>query len=69
MDFKYHTVWHVLITDSQKRGHSLVKHTTQSQTHNRVPHLFFSHNYLLGPCWVPQLKSPNNLHDKVKVCF
>ena len=40
IDFKYHTVWHVLITDSQKRGHSLVKHTTQSQTHNTAPHLF-----------------------------
>lgn len=40
MDLKYYAVWHVLITDSQKREHSLAKHTAQSDPEQGTTPIF-----------------------------
>lgn len=74
MDFKYHTVWHVLITDSQKRTFFSQTHNSASDPQRGTAPIFAVTAYLAHvECHGSRVLT--NLHDKVSlflwnvICF
>lgn len=67
MDFKYHAVWHVLITDSWKREYSSAKHTTQSRPRTGHHAYFCPTTAYLAYVKYRSSGFPNNLHEKVTI--
>lgn len=66
-DFKYHAVWHVLITGSREREYSSAKHTTQPQTPKKHQTDFCPTTTYLAYVKYHGSGFSNNLHDKVTI--